>query len=63
MLHSTLAPENSLTACNIAAGPKSILFASIWWPNGLALTTIYFIVISRRSAGKVTVKRDTQGLH
>jgi cytochrome bd ubiquinol oxidase subunit II len=63
MLHSTLAPENSLTAYSVAAGPKSILFASIWWPIGLALTTFYFISISRRFAGKVSVKRDTQGLY
>ena len=63
MLHSTLAPENSLTAYNVAAGPKSILFASIWWPIGLALATFYFIFISRRYAGKVSVKRDTQGFY
>src|SRR5262249_16016369 len=32
MLHSTLAPENSLTAYNVAAGAKSLLFACVWWP-------------------------------
>jgi len=63
MLHSTLAPENSLTAYDVAAGPKSILFASIWWPIGLALATFYFIFISRRYAGKVSIKRDNQGFY
>ena len=47
----------------VAAGPKSILFASIWWPIGLALATFYFIFISRRYAGKVSVKRDNQGFY
>ena len=63
MLHSTLAPENSLTAYTVAAGPKSMLYASIWWPPALALATIYFIFISRRYAGKVSVKRDNQGFY
>ena len=63
MLHSTLAAENSLTAYNVAAGPRSIFFASIWWPVGLALATFYFIFISRRYAGKVSIQRDNQGFY
>src|SRR5262249_47314179 len=63
MLHSTLAPENSLTAYNVAAGAKSLLFASIWWPVGFALATFYFVFISRRYAGKVSVRRDNQGFY
>src|SRR5215468_10081478 len=53
MLHSTLLPENSLTAYNVAAGPRSIQLALIWWPIGFVLATTYFIFISRHYAGKV----------
>jgi cytochrome bd ubiquinol oxidase subunit II len=60
MLYSTLAPENSLTAYNVAAGANSFLFACIWWPVGLALATFYFVFISRRYAGKVSIRRDSQ---
>ena len=61
MLHSTLAPENSLTAYAVASSQSALLLASIWWPVGLALAITYFVFISRRYAGKVSVKRDTQG--
>jgi len=63
MLHSTLAPENSLTAYNVSSGPNSLILACIWWPLGFVLATIYFIFISRRYAGKVSVKRDNQGFY
>jgi cytochrome d ubiquinol oxidase subunit II len=63
MLYSTLAPENSLTAYAVAAGRDSLLFASIWWPVGFALAVVYFVFISRRYAGKVSVRRDTQGFY
>jgi cytochrome d ubiquinol oxidase subunit II len=63
MLYSTLAPENSLTAYAVASSPSTLLLASIWWPVGLVLALIYFIFISRRYAGKVSVKRDTQGFY
>jgi cytochrome d ubiquinol oxidase subunit II len=61
MLYSTLAPENSLTAYAVASNRRSLLIASIWWPVGFALTTAYFIFISRRFAGKISVTQDTQG--
>ena len=63
MLYSTLAPENSLTAYNVAAGANSFLFACIWWPVGFALATFYFVFISRRYKGKVSVKHDSQGFY
>jgi hypothetical protein len=61
MLYSTLSPENSLTAYNVAGGPSSFRFASIWWPVGFALAIAYFVFISRRLAGNVSVKPDNQG--
>jgi cytochrome d ubiquinol oxidase subunit II len=63
MLYSTLAPENSLTAYAVAAGPMSLHLASFWWPVGFVLAVFYFVIISRRYAGKVSVQRDTQGFY
>jgi cytochrome bd-type quinol oxidase subunit 2 len=63
MLYSTLAPESSLTAYAVAASPRALHIASIWWPLGFVLATIYFVFISLRYAGKVSVKRDTQGFY
>jgi cytochrome d ubiquinol oxidase subunit II len=63
MLPSTLAPENSLTAQAVAAGRGSLLLASVWWPVGFALATAYFVFISRRYAGKVSVQQDNQGFY
>jgi cytochrome bd ubiquinol oxidase subunit II len=60
MLHSTLAPQNSLTAYAVAAAPASLRIAAVWWPIAMALTIFYFVFISRRYAGKVGVHPDTQ---
>lgn len=61
MLYSTLNPQYSLTAYKVAAGSASLRLASIWWPVGFALTLAYFVFITRRYAGKVSVKRDNRG--
>jgi hypothetical protein len=37
--------------------------AGLWWPVGFALAGFYFIFISRRYAGKVSVQHDTQGFY
>jgi cytochrome d ubiquinol oxidase subunit II len=63
VLHSTLAPENSLTAYDVAAGPESLEYAAVWWPIGFALSAAYFVFVSRRYAGKVSVRRDNQGFY
>jgi hypothetical protein len=63
MLHSTLAPENSLTAYTVASSHSALLLAFVWWPVGFVLATTYFIFISRRYAGKVSVRRDNQGFY
>ena len=63
MLHSTLAPENSLTAYTVAASPRALVIASMWWPVGFTLAIAYFVFISRRYRGKVSVQRDTQGFY
>jgi len=63
MLRSTLAPENSLTAYAVASSPTTLLRASFWWPLAFALAVFYFVFISRRYTGKVSVQRDTQGFY
>ena len=63
MLPSTLAPEYSLTAYAVASSRSTLMLAALWWPAGLALATAYFAFISRRYAGKVSVKRDSQGFY
>jgi cytochrome d ubiquinol oxidase subunit II len=63
MLTSTLAPEHSLTASAVAANRSAIRYAAIWWPLGFVLAASYFVFISRRYAGKVSVKRDNQGFY
>jgi cytochrome d ubiquinol oxidase subunit II len=63
VLHSTLAPENSLSAYDVAAGAKSLTYAAIWWPIAFALAAAYFAFVSRRYAGKVSVQRDNQGFY
>jgi cytochrome d ubiquinol oxidase subunit II len=60
MLRSTLAPENSLTAYAVSSSPTTLLRASFWWPMAFALAVFYFVLISRRYAGKVSVQSDTQ---
>jgi cytochrome d ubiquinol oxidase subunit II len=63
MLHSTIAPENSLTAYAVASSPDALRLAALWWPAALALAATYFVFISRRYAGKVSIKRDNQGFY
>jgi cytochrome d ubiquinol oxidase subunit II len=62
-LPSTLVPDYSLTAYDVAAGPKSLAYAAVWWPIGFALTATYFVFVSRSFAGKVSLRRDSQGYY
>jgi cytochrome d ubiquinol oxidase subunit II len=63
VLHSTLAPENSLSAYDVAAAGNSLAYAAIWWPIAFSLAVAYFVFVSRRYAGKVSVLRDNQGFY
>ncbi len=63
VLHSTLAPEDSLTAYSVAASPNSLAYAAAWWPIGFALAAAYFALVARQYAGKVSVKQDNQGFY
>ncbi len=61
MLHSTLAPEHSMTAYQGAAPGRGLAIALIWWPVAALLAFLYFIVIMREYRGKVTPTGGTQG--
>ena len=61
MLHSTLAPEHSMTAYNGAAPAHGLALALIWWPVAFLLAFTYLIVIMREYRGKVRPTEDTQG--
>lgn len=63
MLFSTIAPGNSLTAYDVAAEPRSLFLASCWWPVSFALAATYYVFISRRYSGKVSVQHDNQGFY
>jgi hypothetical protein len=52
-----------LTAYSVASSPTTLRLATFWWPIGLVLAVFYFVFISRRYAGKVSVQRDTQGFY
>jgi cytochrome bd ubiquinol oxidase subunit II len=61
MLHSTLAPEHSMTAYNGAAPAHGLAMALIWWPVAFLLALTYLSVIMREYSGKVRPTEDTQG--
>jgi cytochrome d ubiquinol oxidase subunit II len=60
MLHSTLAPEHSLSAYQNAAGAHGLALALIWWPVALIFSVGYTLFIYKYYAGKVKPLEDTQ---
>lgn len=60
MLHSTLAPEYSLSAYQMAAAGHGLAIALVWWPLALILAVLYFLFIYRYYSGKVKLSQDTQ---
>jgi cytochrome bd ubiquinol oxidase subunit II len=61
MLHSTLAPEYSVTAHTGAAPAHGLALALFWWPVAFVLAMTYLAVILREYRGKVRPSEDTQG--
>ena len=53
LLHSSVAPEHSLTVENSAAAPHGLAIALVWFPFALALSIAYFVVVLRGYRGKV----------
>jgi len=60
MLHSTLAPEDSLSAYQNAAEGHGLVIALVWWPVALIFSIGYFLFIYRHYAGKVKPVESTQ---
>jgi cytochrome d ubiquinol oxidase subunit II len=60
MLHSTLAPENSISAYQHAAAGHGLAIALVWWPVSLIFAVGYFVFIYRHYTGKVKASADTQ---
>ena len=54
MLHSTLAPANSMTAHDGAAGLAGLAIGLFWWPIAFALAVAYFVFTWRAFGGKVS---------
>jgi cytochrome d ubiquinol oxidase subunit II len=60
MLHSTIAPEYSVTALNGSSDASSLRAAAYWWPVAFALALVYFSFIGRHYRGRVQLSKDTQ---
>ncbi len=58
MLHSTLAPEHSMTAYSGAGPAHGLALALMWWPVALVLALAYLTVLMRTHRGKVTPAED-----
>jgi cytochrome d ubiquinol oxidase subunit II len=63
ILHSTLAPQFSLTAERAAASRTSLGLALIWWPLAFVLAMVYVGFIARHYRGKVRPSQDNQGFY
>jgi len=60
MLRSTLTPEYSLTADQMAAAGHGLAIALVWWPIAFVFAVGYFLFIYRHYRGKVKPAEDTQ---
>ena len=61
ILHSTHAPENSLSAYQSAAAGHGLIVALVWWPVSLIFSVGYFLFIYRYYSGKVKPAADSSG--
>ena len=53
MIRSIGVSSRSLTALNSAASPASLRAGLLWWPIGLLLAILYFVLLFRLHRGKV----------
>jgi len=60
MLHSTLAPENSICAYGAAAAGNGLAAGLVWWPLAFVFAVGYFLFSYRYYSGKVSPIEDTQ---
>lgn len=60
VLLSTLEPEHSLLAHEIAADERSLRVGLVWWPAGLLLAIGYALFIGRHFRGKLEPSEDSE---
>jgi cytochrome d ubiquinol oxidase subunit II len=60
MLHSTLTPDNSLDAYQMAAPGYGLAVALVWWPIAAVFSIFYFVFIYKHYSSKVKPSDDTQ---
>jgi cytochrome bd-type quinol oxidase subunit 2 len=53
MLHSTLAPQDSISAYAAATDPYSLRLALTWWPFAVVLSLGYFWFVFRHYRPRV----------
>ena len=58
VLPASTNPALSLTVANAKAANYGLKVGIVWWTVGIILATIYFVVIYRRFAGKVTASEE-----
>jgi cytochrome d ubiquinol oxidase subunit II len=61
MLRSAGDPALSLTAENAAAGERSLRLGLLWWPIGLVLAVVYFVILFRLHRGKAQAAAEGEG--
>jgi len=59
MLHSTLAPEYSITAWNGSSDPSSLRVAAFWWPFAFLFAIGYFVFVGKHYGGRVEETSDS----
>lgn len=52
MFHSTLNPEDSLTAYRAAAHHESLVTALVWWVAAVVLSTLWAVLVARNLKGR-----------
>lgn len=60
MLHSTLAPEHSMSAYDGSAGEHSLRVAIVWWPIALLLSIACAVFVLRHYRGRVRPGGDQE---
>ena len=60
ILHSTLAPEHSITVYNGSSDASSLRAAALWWPVAFSFAFTYFGFIGKHYRRRVQISKDTQ---
>jgi cytochrome d ubiquinol oxidase subunit II len=61
VLPASTDPALSLTVENAKAADYGLKIGLVWWTIGIILATIYFVMVYRRFAGKVSASSDEHG--